>query len=128
MKRIKSFSEAKTMLAEVKSAISELDAFLTFADEAISKVNTLKGSSEIAITPQTTRPPATWGERVIEVFKQSENRPMMQKQVMEMYERTGWPIPPEQGGLYRAISGAIAYLFKKKGVLEKTSDGYYLKA
>jgi hypothetical protein len=127
MKHIKSFVEAKNALAEVKSAIAELDAFLTFADDAISKVNTLKGSSGGASVAQATRAPATWGERVIELFKQSENKPIMQKQVMELYQQTGWPMPADQADLYRAISGAIAYLFKKKGVLEKTPEGYRLK-
>jgi hypothetical protein len=127
MKPIKSFEEAKRRLAELNSSIADLNAFLVFADDAISKVNTLKGSADGASTPQGSPPPTTWAERVIELFKQSENKPIMQKQMMELYERTGWPTPPDQGDLYRAISGAIAYLFKKKGVLEKTDKGYRLK-
>ena len=127
MKPIKSFAEAKRRLTELKDSITELNAFLEFADDAISKVNTLKGSSADASTMQATRAPATWGERMIELFKESENKPIMQKQMMEMYERTGWPMPSDRGDLYRAISGAIAYLFKKKGVLEKTDKGYRLK-
>jgi len=127
MKRIHSFEEAKTRLAELSDSIADLNAFLTFADDAISKVNTLKGYSGGTGVVQATPAPATWGERVIELFRQSENRPIMQKQVMELYQRTGWPIPSEPGGLYRAISGAIAYLYKKKEVLEKTDNGYRLK-
>jgi len=127
MKAIKSFAEAKQRLAELNSSIVDLNAFLEFADDAISKVNTLKGSSAGASSTQATHAPTTWGERVIELFNQSENKPIMQKEMMEMYERTGWPRPPDRGDLYRAISGAIAYLFKKKGILEKTDKGYQLK-
>jgi|ERR1051326_977045 hypothetical protein len=127
MKPIRSFEEAKRRLAELKSCVADLDAFLTFADDAISKVNTLKGSAVGANILQATRAPTTWGERVIELLRQAENRPIMQKQVMELYEKTGWPMPTEDGHLYRAISGAIAYLHKKKGVLVKTEEGYRLK-
>lgn len=129
MKPIMSFHEAKQRLSELRNSIAELDTFMTFADDAISKVNTLKGADNDVVVPQAAALPApsTWGERVIEIFKQSENKPIMQKQVMELYQRTGWPIPSEPGGLYRAISGAIAYLYKKKEVLEKTDNGYRLK-
>jgi hypothetical protein len=127
MKPIKSFEEAKRRLAELNNSIADLNAFLVFADDAISKVNTLKGSASGESIPQTTRAPATWGERVIEIFKQAENTPIMQKRVMEMYEKTGWPAPADRSELYRAISGAIAYLHKKKGVLVKTEEGYRLK-
>jgi hypothetical protein len=124
-----SFHEAKQRLSELRNSIAELDAFMTFADDAISKVNTLKGSGKDAVAHQAapSPAPATWGERVIEIFNQSQNKPIMQKQVMELYQQTGWPMPPEPSDLYRAISGAIAYLFKKKGVLEKTDEGYRLK-
>ena len=128
MKPIKSFEEAKRRLAELSDSIAELNAFITFADDAISKVNTLKGSAAGTSTPQATRPPATWAERVIELFKQTENKPLKQKQIVELYKITGWPGPTDASELYRAISGAVAYLFKRKGVLEKTDNGYRLKA
>src|SRR5437667_12445086 len=127
MKPIKSFSEAKRRLSELKDSISDLDAFLTFADDAISKVNTLKGPSPDGSEPFSIVVPPTWGERVIEIFKQAGSRSLMQKQTMEMYVETGWPAPADRADLYRAISGAIAYLHKKKGVLVKTDEGYRLK-
>lgn len=111
----------------MQNSIADLEAFLTFADDAISKVNTLKGYANGASVSQTSKAPATWGERVIEIFKQAENKPIMQRQVVDMYGRTGWPMPADPGQLYRALSGAIAYLHKKKGVLIKTADGYQLK-
>lgn len=127
MNRIKSFTEAKHKLDELRQGLTELSVFLAFADEAISKVNSLKGSDDGAGAFQLAGPPATWGERVIEIFRQAENKPLMQKEAMKRYERTGWPKPTDPAAFYRAISGAFAYLHKKKGVLEKTDAGYRLK-
>src|SRR5258708_34952637 len=120
MKPIKSFADAKQRLAELKNSIVDLDAFLTFADDAISKVNTLKGSTNGANAQPATHAPATWGERVIEIFKQTGNKPLMQKQAVDRYLEIGWPVNGDTADLYRNLSGAIAYLPKKKGGLARS--------
>ncbi|SRR5258708_22375653 len=127
MKPIKSFEDAKRRLAEVKDTIIEVDAFLTSAGDTISKVIILKGTDYYPEPSQSALAPATWGERVIEIFRQADKKPLMQKDAAERYSKTGWPGPSDPAELYRAISGAIAYLHKKKGVLEKTDSGYRLK-
>jgi hypothetical protein len=129
MKPITSFDEAKTKLTELQSALSELGAFLKMADEAISKVNSLKGTVNAgpAEPKRAAHPPATWAERVLEILKAANGIALTQKQMVDVYPDMGWPTPSERQDLYRAVSGAVAYLHKKKGILVKTEAGYQLK-
>jgi hypothetical protein len=124
--KIKSFSEAKAHLKELSDGIEAIREFLELADNAISAVDMLKGVSKSTPIRQDVRVPSSWADRVIAVFKQS-NRPLMQKDAVDAYEVTGWPKPNNRKDLYQAISGAISYLHKKRGILNKTEEGYTLK-
>jgi|SRR6266567_8934570 len=122
--KIQNFDECKRKVQELSEGLSQIMQFLDLAHSTIKTVNILKGASPVE-TRSGNGIPGTFAERVIQVFQRS-GKPLMQKHAMAVYKEMGWPGPPDKE-LYRAISGAIAYLHKRKGVLVKTEAGYKLK-
>jgi hypothetical protein len=128
MKPINSFSEAKRCLAELYESIGAIREFMDKVETTISAVNELKGEkpSFIPATKQVANGvPESWVDRVLHIFNHSPN-PLKQRDVARLYETLGWP-KPAKGDLYQAISGSIAYMHKKKKLLDKTDKGYVLK-
>ena len=122
---IKSFAEAKQIVSDVKGSIAALDEFIGKLERTISAIDTLRGNNQETVEMSRGNGiPDTWQERVIRIFEDSQ-KPLMQRDVVRIYQDRGWP-PPEKGKLYTVISGAIAYLHKKKDILKKSDDGYTL--
>ena len=65
--------------------------------------------------------------QVTEILKQS-GRPMMPKEIAARHQQLGWPAPDGGWGkLYESVTGAIAYLGRKKKMVARVPDGYVLK-
>ena len=129
MQKIQSFAEAKQRLDEIESAVSDLRHFMDKAYNAIAAVDMLKGGHITVVQKlelEKNGATSSWADRVLDVFRMV-GKPMMQKEAMKQYERTGLPAPEDRKELYRQISGAVAYLANRKGLLVKTPEGYKLK-
>lgn len=127
--KISNFDQARRRLDELTSAINEIRQFLDVADRTISAVNVLKGTHAAnppLVVVRTLSMPKTGIDRVYQIFKEVA-KPMMPKQVLELYEQKDWPRPENRQEFYTMISGCISYLTKRKKVLIKTDEGYGLK-
>ena len=136
--KINSFAEAKSRLQELSDAIKDVSNFLEVADSAITVMSTLKrgaASASPAIAPkpksQPQLPPEANGaplamtERVLQLIREA-GKPLMPKDVVEIYASKGWPRPEDGREFYMKISGSMAYLTKRKKVVAKTAAGYVL--
>jgi len=123
--KIQNFDECKRKVQELSDGLNQIMQFLDSAHATIKAVKILKGAPPAGEMRSGNGIPGTFAEKVIQVFQRA-GKPLMQKHAMALYREMGWPGPPDKE-LYRAISGAIAYLHKRKGVLVKTEAGYKLK-
>ena len=128
--KITNFEQAKRRMDELSSGLVELRQFLDFAHSSISAVNLLKGDQDAVNKPEpqvkSNGAGQSWADRVMQVFT-AYKKPMFQKEAMTHFDTLGLPRPADDKAFYRGISGAIAYLTKRKGLLVKTEDGYTLK-
>jgi hypothetical protein len=69
--------------------------------------------------------PPSVHEAVLIIMKEI-GKPVLPKQVALQYLMRNWPLP-KKGTIYNLISGTVAYLYKRKGVLVKGQTGYTLK-
>jgi hypothetical protein len=69
--------------------------------------------------------PPSIHEGVLIIMKEF-GKPVLPKQVALQYLMRNWPLP-KKGTIYNLISGTVAYLYKRKGVLVKGETGYTLK-
>jgi hypothetical protein len=69
--------------------------------------------------------PPSVHEAVLIIMKEI-GKPVLPKQVALRYLMRNWPLP-KKGTIYNLISGTVAYLYKRKGVLVKGQTGYTLK-
>lgn len=106
------------IIAAVQQFIQETETVMAAVGRLTSQNRTGASSS----APDNGAPPTFTG-RVLEVFKMA-GRPLRQKEATEQYRQLGWP-EHDAKDLYGKISGAIAYLHKKKATLEKNTDGTY---
>lgn len=69
--------------------------------------------------------PSSVKERVL-VIMRDIGKPVLPKEIALQYLLHKWPLP-KKGTIYNLISGTVAYLYNRKGVLVKGETGYTLK-
>ncbi len=132
MNAIKNFAEAKSALKTLRELASSVESFVVSMEDRIDAVAALKGDNNQPDLPlhlnanDFKKAPESWNDRVMEVFRIA-NRPLTQKEAVNLYESLNWP-KNFAHSLYQTMSGSIAYLHRKKGVLERTDQGYKIRA
>jgi hypothetical protein len=128
---ISNFKEAKDALKTLAGLAQSIEAFVVSMEQRIDAISELKGGLKQPDLPlQIVRPgslnvpenvPESWRDRVLAIFKMSD-RPMTQKEVVNVYEALEWP-KDFASSLYATISSSIAYLARTEK-LAKTEKGY----
>jgi hypothetical protein len=123
--KVENFNEARRCLENVKESLAALGQFLVITENTFAAVNRITGrTNEVPSTATVPgNVPASWNERVVEIFKMA-GKPIRQKDAVERYRELGWP-RSDSKDLYGKISGSFAYLFHKKGRLDRNEDGTY---
>jgi len=72
----------------------------------------------------STNPAGSVSERVLQIVRESSG-PISPKEVQDEWVKRGWE-NPKRGSLYNLINGTLAYLHKRRGVLERPEAGVYV--
>ena len=124
--RISSLPQARQRIIELRDSVNDIVDFL----DGLSATLGISGSNEPNDVPHSAtngEVPSSMSERVTKIITDAK-KPLMPKDVVRHYQQLDWPAP--DGGrakLYEAISGTIAYLHNRKGVLKKSAKGYSIK-
>jgi hypothetical protein len=129
--------QANTVQAGMAESIEALQAYFTILDGVLgsgigvqAKPSTKGRSPGVKMAPDRYRSvmpasPATIHERVLVIMKEI-GKPVLPKEIAIQYTLRKWQFP-KHGTIYNLISGTVAYLYKRKGVLVKGETGYTLK-
>ena len=132
MNAINNFKDAKDAMKTLADLAKSVESFIVAMEQRIDAVYALKGNPAQPDLPMQTatnshsvseKAPESWRDRVLMILKRA-NRPLKQKEVVQMYETLNWP-KNYADNLYATISSAMAYL-NRTGKLVKTEEGYKL--